>query len=125
MKIFEVLKDKQNAQMNKINKAKEKVDDKKKDLQETVNKAKKLTVMDIFEEFIDIILNTLKFSINDIMIVPGKQLKEPCTYCAIIAFVSLGCKVFGIPFLTDWKGATLGTVIIGIVLLIGTREELK
>lgn len=125
MGILNKLKNTKDNSLNKVNKTKQKIIDTKKDFKDSVEKAKKITILDIFEEFIDIILNTLKYSVTDIVLIPGKQLKEPFTYCALVTFLSLGCNVFGIPFLIDWKGAFLGTVILGIILLIGMRGDLK
>lgn len=81
------------------------------------------TLFDIIEETVDEIYLSLKYSFKDITVFPGELLKVPFFISLGITFVSLICWLFNIVRFTNWIGAFVGTIILGILYYVGKEDK--
>lgn len=112
---------------NSGEKKKEQIKAKKEELltsSENIKKTiKESTPRSIFEVVSEMLLESFKFTLNDVSIVPGRHLIEPIKYCGLITMLSLGCYALDIPFFLDWRGALLGTLILISVVFIALKRK--
>ena len=97
---------------DKTESIKHKKDNIKASVADTKTAIKSLTLTDIFNNVIDCILASFKYSLNDVTLIPGKHLIEPMKICAGITVLSLICNLLEMPVLLDWRGAAVGTLIL-------------
>lgn len=107
-----------------VNKVKEVKEKKVEQIKTAQDEVKNVTLVSLFEGVVDTILSSLKFSLNDIIIIPGRPLREPLMFSGLVLLLSLGCAAFDVPFLVDWKGALLGTGILLLIVIINERRGL-
>lgn len=74
---------------------------------------------------INLFFDCFKFAIRDIMLFPGTNLLNVFWIALGISTLSLFSWVFDLPQFLNWKGGFLGTGILGIIILISLKEDLK
>lgn len=117
MKIPNKIKDKM-PKMNGVKNAKDKFKTTKDNIKSDINK---LTLAGVIDDVINNIMLAFKYSLNDITLIPGRQLKEPLQICAGITFISLVCDVLKLPCLLDWKGSLIGLTVLAILVYFGEK----
>lgn len=78
---------------------------------------------EVVSEFLDEIYLSLKYSLRDITLFPGDNLIYSFKIAAGITVISALCALLDLPRFVEWKGALLGTVILGVLILIGRRRD--
>lgn len=78
--------------------------------------------MEVLLDIMYSLYDTLKYSIKDVMLLPGVNILQALVYSTIATLVSILCYWFEIPFFLDYRGCLLSTLIISVLVFFGKNK---